>query len=1110
MADNKVKIIIETDAGRSEQVLNGIKDSLQKVENQYKETAKESQTFSSTTDKAISAVTTNLKSLASAFATVKTAKDAFFLAQDAAKYNEIALYAKNAAETVGISFDKMMEASRRGTNGIISNMKIMQSNMKALKLGLQADSDQIGRLWEVAKYASKESGQEVDYTFDRLTKAIVTGNSRSLISMGVLSDSFKRAKNSTELLSKSGDLLKDVLEQLGKRTDELNKYGETGYDKYKKLNVAFQSLKTTVGQQLTPAFETCVEWLTKIVETGDKAIQVLGKITLLNNNKNNPFLAWNLEDVQAKITEARSAISAASINPANDPSTSYRRIGLNTSEAGVANINRQADVAYYKGILPQLLEAETYLVNLGKKRAENQVKLFLKSEEFNKELEKGKNITEIMLRLGGGLAGSFDKAAANAKKLEPQEQALAEKSRKAQEDFIQKALDEIQAFHENSIAATEFGATLENLSSKSLVDMQKSLAEGKTSLTEFGAEITAVFSDFVSGDMVTGLANIGQKLDPLEQTLREIDEDFKSWSEKIDDLQKIENILNGISKVNFSDLEKGLSKADTQMQTATNFMVSQAMGYASQAAGVIDITKSTKPEETAKKGWAAIKNQVKEGLAEAVTSGIINSNLGEALRGAITSIAATKAQSYGSTLISGLFGNKGVNVAGALSGFVGSIAIGAIANNWKKWFGDKNKQETINKNMNTEQAAANAYLSTYSAMFNPYMTSDMYEDLLDARWAYQTGNLTVSNKGKPRGGLPGLAGYKDYRDTTPSNTYSVIDAINNTVKTVEEYNKYKEKELDLLSAQGKDYQVLGSQVDALKQTMDRVQYYQEKYSTTWTGWGNMAGTRTYEIDLSDNIQDLKKTYYEALREYGEETGARNQQKASTFLSLFPYLDNYDMGSWLKNWGGSLKRIEGNDNPAWAYSYIGGTQENLLDRIADPDMLRMIQQAGLEQFNLASLQYTESDASKYTEAYLNVLERQKEAAEYVMQQQEQIYLDMTKTYEEQAAALETYQQAQDQYYNTKLEILAQERAKEEQLKKEEQQAKLRSAEKMEALLGFTGEMAKRGENNIYILQGSDQIGALREFEQYIDDPETLAFVQRLITAATNKNKYGKIG
>lgn len=1095
MADNRVKITIETDAGRSEQVLNGVKDSLQKVENQYKETGKESQTFAATTDKAINSVATSLKNLVAAFSSVKVAKDAFFIAQDAAKYNEIALYAKNAAEAVGISFDKMMEASRRGVSGTISNMKIMQSNMKALKLGLQADAEQMGKLWEIARHASKETGEQIEHTFDKITKAINTGNARSLISMGVLSENFKRANGEMALLGKRGELLKTVLEQLGERTNDLGNIGETSYDKYKKLNVAFQSLKNTVGQQLTPVFETIVEWLTKIIEKGDQALKTLGKLPTMGmrTEKYNPFAGLSSEKLKELITEREKDAKKwylGSVEGLNDFYGGKAPSGVITRQA----IERQGEyekaISDVKLLKSQLKEVE----QLEEKRIENNLKIFLKSDEFNKELEKSKNITEIILRLGGGLAGSFDKAAANAKKLEQQEQAMAAKARKAQEDLIQKSLDEIQAFHENSLAATEFGATLENLSSKSLVDMQKSLEDGKTSLSEFGAEITAVFSDFVSGDMITGLANIGQKLDPLEQTLREIDEDFKSWSQKIDDLQEIENILNGISKVDFSDLEKGLSNADTRMQTATNFMLTQAMGAASQATGVLDITKSTKPEETIKKGWAAIKNQVKESLADAVTSGIINSNIGDALRGAITSLAGAKAQSYGSNLLSGLFGNKGINMAGALSGFVGSLAVGYVANNWKKWFSDRGKQESISRNQSTVQSAVNAYFSTYSAMFNPYMTDDLYEDLLDARWAYLGGNLTVSNKGKPRGGLPGVVGYKDFRDTTPSSTYSVIDAINNTVKTVEEYNKYKEKELDLLSAQGKDYQVLSTQVNALKQTMDRVQYYDGLITDDWTFWGNMVGTQShYELDLSDNIQDLKKAYYEALREYGEETGARNQQKANTFLSLYPYL------SGLNNpFGGSAESM---------YGYTGWVQESFMDRNASPRMLEMIKQAGKEQYQLAELQYTDG-GSKYAEAYLNVLERQRDAAALVMQQQEQIYRDMTKTYEEQAAALETYQQAQDQYYNTRLEIMAQERAKEEQIKKEEQQAKLRSADRMEALLGFTGEMA-RTNNKIYILEGPDQIGALRELEQYIDDPEALSFVKRLMTAATNKNKYGKI-
>ena len=1038
MADNKVKIVIETDAGRSEQVLDGVKKSLQGVEKQYKATAKESQSFSVSGGKNIIALAGSLKTLASSFAIATTAKEAFFAAKDAARFNEIALYAKNASESVGISFERMVEASRRGANGMASNVAIMQANLKALKLGLNASADEIGRLWEIANTASDELGQDITATYEQIVHAIVTGNSRALISLGVLSENFKRVSDSAELMGKRGNLLKDVLEQLGKRADELNKYGDTGYDKYQQLNTAFQNLKTTIGQQLTPAFETCVEWLTKIVKTGDKAIQVLGKVTLINNNKNNPFFAWNLDDVKAKITEARSVISASTINPANNSSTSYRTSNLNSAEAGLANSNRQADVAYYKEILPQLLEAETYLEKLGKKRAENNAKIFLKSEEYNKELDSSKKIAEAMLKLGGGLAVNFDKAAANAKKIE--------------QEGLRGAIEKQKELNE------EIEKTFKNFANLADTFMPQ-LIKDETDAYEIALNFAKA-----AGGIAVGFDKAAASAEKLAQ------EESFAFTEK--QAQNAGYWNSFIQKSN---------------QSQINDLLNATIGFSG-----LNISKVEIPE-VAKKSWSAIQNQVIEGFSEAVTSGIINSNLGDALRGAISSIAATKAQSYGSNILGSLFSGKGI-ATGALSGFVGSIAVSAIANNWKKWFGSKGHAETENKNRSTVERMANAFLSTYSAMLNPYITPELENEMWNAKqgstyvgWRYKT-----DWKGK-----------RTYYDDTPQATFNTISRVENAVKKIEDYNKEKERELDLLSAQGKGYQVLSEQVSALSGAMDRAKYMLDEYSFTFSG--NVAGAGTYKIDLSENIDNLKKAYYEALRQYGEETGARNQQKASTFLSLFPYLDDYDMGSY-RSWF-SRRKKEGNDNPAWAYSYISGAQENLLDRYADPEMLRMIQQAGLEQFNLASMQYSDG-GSQYTKAYLNVLERQKAAAEYVMQQQEEIYLDMTKTFEEQQAALETYQAAQEQYYNTKLEILAQEAAKEEQIKKEEQQAKLRSAEKMEALLGFTGEIARTG-NKIYILEGADQVGALRELEQQIDDPEALAIIQRLTTYAQNKNKFGKI-
>ena len=1052
MADNKTKIIIETESGNTEQKLKNIAGNLQNISTQTQKTGK---VVASSTSSMIS----NYVALGAKVAAVMgTIKKAYSMAREAASFQEIALYTKSATENIGLSFERLKEASERGANGMADSVTIMKANLKALKQGLDATEDEIGKLWEIANATGDELGQSIEQTFDQITQAINSGNGKALMQLGVIPESFKKSANAAELLTNKSALLKTVLDQLGKSTDRLNQYGDTAFDKFQQFENACKDLSLTVKENLVPALTPVITILTDIIKAATKASNALSLVFGMKETKN-PYLAYKKDDLLGIQSQKRNEISqyryyadivsGKSNTPLQSLSQSQR-----AEIFGVNKYNWASMAEAEEARLKQVEEALEYINKLEEKRLDFKKKQEdkIKSDAANEAAQKEK---ERMDR-------EAEKAAEAAKR-------AAEKAREEYRKFC----DEINS------------------------GLNKALGITNRSL-----------SDFVALSYSAGMASIGlvSQVDTLAAELYELEKPFNDMLEEEEKLRDVEIALENIDSIKFENLTKASNNINDVVKAANELWVGSAMGMASTATKVLDITKGTvKPEDDIKRGWAAIKGQVVESFSEAVTSGIINSNIGDALRGAITSLAGAKAQSYGSNILGSLFSGDKI-ATGALSGFVGSLAVGYVANNWKKWFSDRGKQESIAKNQSTVQSAVNAYFSTYSAMFNPYMTDDLYEDLLDARWAYRTGNLTVSNKGKPRGGLPGLAGYKDYRDTTPSSTYSVIDAINNTVKTVEEYNKYKEKELDLLSAQGKDYQVLSTQVNALKQTMDRVQSY-GLITDDWTFWGNMVGTQThYELDLSDNIQDLKKAYYEALREYGGETGARNQQKASTFLNLFPFLDNYTRGFTAKGYGG-YEAFTRNDSPSATYNLIKGVQENLLDSYADPRMLELIKQAGKEQFELSELQYTDG-GSKYAEAYLNVLERQRDAAALVMQEQEQIYSDMTRTFQEQQAALDTYQQAQGQYYNTKLEILAQERAKEEQLKKEEQQAKLRSADRMEALLGFTGEMA-RTNNKIYILEGADQIGALRELEQYIDDPEALSFVKRLMTAATNKNKYGKI-
>lgn len=1045
MADRKTKIIIETESGNSEQKLKNVAKDLKSI-------SSEAESTSSSVSQSTTAMMGKFIALGAKVAAVTaTIKKAYSMAREAAEFQETVLLTKSAAENMGLSFERLAEASKRGADGMADAATIMKANLRALKLGLNATEEEFGRLWEIANATGDELGQSIEQTFEQIVHAINTGNSRALVQLGVLPENFKKAANSADLLSSKADLLKTVLDQLGKSTDRVNSLGNTAVDKFQQFENACSDLSLTVKENLVPALTPIVEVLTEIIKAATKAANALSIVLGMKESKN-PYLAYRKDDLTAISRQKRNEISQyryyADIvsGKSNTPLESLTK-AQRAEIFGVNKYNWASMAEAEEARLKQVEEALEHINKLEEKRLE----IKKKQEDQNEKTKQ---------------------AAANeaAQKAKEKAEREAEKAAEAAKRAAEKAREEYQKFTDE----------INNGFNRALGISNKSLSE------------------FIELSYNAGMATLGfgGQVDKAAAELYELEKPFNDMLEEEEKLRDVQIALENIDSIKFENLTKASNNINV-VKAANELWVGSAMGMASTATKVLDITK-TKPEETIKKGWAAIKGQVVEGFSDAVTSGIINSNLGDALRGAISSIAASKAQSYGSNILGSLFSGKGI-ATGALSGFVGSIAIGAIANNWKKWFGDKGKNETMASNASTKERGSQAYLQTYAAMLNPYMTDEMLDDLYSTRWA--SSGMHVSWKSSKRGGLAGLAGGKNYTDTTPQSTYDLIKAMENAVDAVKKYNEKKEKELDLLSAQGYDYRVLTEQLGALSDAVNRANWMSDSYSHSWT-----SGEK-FSIDLSDNIQDLKKAYYEALREYGEETGARNQQKANTFMSLYPYLDDYKRNYYS---AGGMFTLDFSDSPYYFYNEIANAQTNLLDKYADPRMLEFIKQAGKEQFRLASMQYSTEDASKYTEAYLRVLERQKESAEIVMQQQEQIYRDMTRTFQEQQAALDTYQQAQDQYYNTKLEILAQEKAKEEQIKKEEQQAKLRSADRMEALLGFTGEIAKTNKNvYVNILEGPDQIGALREMEKYIDDPQALAYVQRLIQAATNKNKYGKI-
>lgn len=1066
MAENRSDIIIGTKSGDTEQKLKNIAKQLKNVGTTVTDTGKKAKAAGADMEKSFKRVGDAIQAVAMG----ATAKMAYSLAQEAASFQEVSQYAELMANRAGMSFDRLVSASQRGANGMASSAEIMKTNLKAMRAGLKASEDDFGKLWQIADAMSDQMGVSITQAFEQITTAITTGNQKSLVSMGLLPEAFGKVSSATDLLTRRSETLKLVLEKLGPQAEEVSRQGDTAADKFTQLDNKVKDLKLHIGEQLLPVTTTLVEGLKDIAEYGIEAAKAIGWLTGGDTGVKNDVSklgAVGVAEIKQQLINSKKAQRDDVLKLYNQATSGglsgydIQRVAKNYGGAGVKTNEDAITVLYsnLRALNKEIKNAETELENF-KTKARMDVWVAQGKEFYDGVMTKVWNVAERLTTKTGETKDNVGKISGHTR------DAAAE--------------------------ADKLLAKYGNLADSILPKLPETEQEAYDLMVRITAAAGGMGAAFMESDK--NLESLNKR---LEETLSKLSGDYA------DSLTKNTLEAQFMSK-GFGDQINGIGAGMLALaggNIGVNPLTGEIAGRKVDGNEVKNVTKS---------GWSAIKQDFAEGMAAAMAQGIADSNLGEALRSTISSIAASKASSYGSNILGSLFSSGGI-ATGAISGFVGSIAVSAIANNWDKWFGDHGKEETKKSNAETKERGSNAYLQTYAAMLNPYMTDYMLENLSDTRYASK--DMVVSYRSKRAGGLRGLVGGKNYTDTTPQYTYDLISAMENAVDAVEKYNDKKEKELELLDAQGYSYQVLSEQLNALSGTMDRIDLMSDTYTHSWS-----SGEK-YTIDLSDNIQELKTAYYEALRQYGQETASRNTQISTAFLSMYPFMqqmfggqqyviDGYISRKYNMHYGHYEDTYYASNNAGQSFNEFTDYYSDYIDnRNANAAMLAYVKESGKEQFNLQALQYT--DSGSYLDAYLDVLQRQMDAAQYVMEQQEAIYKDVTRTYEEQSAALDMYEQAQSQYYNTKLEMLANEQAKEEQIKKEEQQAALRSQDRMEALLGFTGEIARTG-NKIYILEGADQVGALQELLPNIkDNPEAVAAVQSLIMAANNKNKFGRI-
>jgi hypothetical protein len=1004
MADQRTKIIIETDAGRSEQVLRSVQKGLQGVGNEATKAGQNVKSGAGLMDSSFA------KTAISAAAVGAAIKSAFSMAKEAAQMSEARLYLQTLTAEMGVSYEKLDQISRRATSGQVDNFRLIQSNHRALKLGITKDVNEIGQLWQIADAIGDEFGESIEQTFDRLVKAISKGSKEELIQLGLLPPAFKQASDATELLANRSLLLKSVLEQAGAGASNLSKQGDTAADKFNRFEAATTNLKNSLGEALLPIITPVVEGLTAIANAAGKVIEKFAQLNDMNSKS--PLLGKSLDELK-QLREA----TAARVTSLDFEVDALSRPASQGGKAG----------PYTEG--------------------ERQQKSILLAGEKQMLKEIEKVIADLESRT---------KARAEAQKVVVAE-TKNETTAKVQTTAAQKEYNKAQ-----DVAAKQ----LETMLEMQVKSFGKAIEDGREAIQVLNA-MTAAAGGFAVG-LKDGVSETSKLLDKLND---------------INDA--IAGTLSGAGKNWSAEL------ARLNPETAATGMMNFMTGGLFSA-----------PGESAKDAIKEIQQPLAETIAEAVQAGFANADFSDLSMtlGNILSTVISKSVSQSNPVMNAAgginFGNLGINLATnfVLGKLTGS---GGIFGGRKEKF----KAETLQAAADLRSQMGAAWTKSHETSLLPYLSSSQKNDLAAARYGYygtQTG-YSWSDSGN------GIWSAK-------TRTYNLIDQgasaalarLTEVIENAERYNRSVEMGYELQSAKGYDYSALIAQEAAYRQAAANA--YGGIQTLTWTDGGKDVA------DLAEAAHEIKMAAAEMARSLGAATGERNTQVAQGFAQYAPWLDNMYMSGGLPsslraNILSQITGMVGMDKLSTSQQYdaFSKIQTGYMDRNISPYLLDMVKQAGSNKYELEELRIT--DQTAYAEKYLEYIEKQMAAYDEVMRRQEEIFKNASKSYEERSAALAAFEQAQEGYYQTKLETLAAEQAAEEAVKAKQQEADLRRMASMESMLSLAGEVSQRGDK-IVILHGGDTSKAIRELmTRYEDDPEMVATLQTLLKVADDKARWG---
>lgn len=168
---------------------------------------------------------------------------------------------KSYTESIGKNADELVARFRKATRNQITDIELMKSATKALRVAGINDIEAIEKLYQIADTKGDLLGLSLQETFDKIVSAISSGNGKALNELGILPEKFSKVTNSADLLKNRTALLNEVIKQSKVDLDALSSVGETSSDKFNQFETSVSNLNTELKKCLADGAEPIIDFL---------------------------------------------------------------------------------------------------------------------------------------------------------------------------------------------------------------------------------------------------------------------------------------------------------------------------------------------------------------------------------------------------------------------------------------------------------------------------------------------------------------------------------------------------------------------------------------------------------------------------------------------------------------------------------------------------------------------------------------------------------------------------------------------------------------------------------------------------------------------------------